>query len=138
MSQNVRRTTIIVRHPGTPSRAWDESLGGSSELVFVDSLSFASHAVQRAIDEHRDIARVIVDRTGTPAQFLQLLTSLPHEFIGDVMFIQDNAETFLSAVGRGGDRILYSLKQSDVDFYLETLQLVGKAHAVPLGRLAQR
>jgi hypothetical protein len=131
------RTTLIVRRPGTPARAWYKSVtGGGSELLFVDSMSFVSQAVQRSIDEHRDINRVIIDRTGTPLQLLQLLTTLPHQFLGDVLFIQDGDGSFLSAVGRGGDRILYSLFATDVDFYLKTLELVGEEHGVPMTRLA--
>lgn len=131
MSTDRNRITLVVRRHGAPPGSWDASLSVESTLMFVDSLTFAGHAIRQAIDDHRHVERVIVDRSGTPMQLLQLLAALPHEFLGDVLFIQGEGESYLSAVGRGGDRILYSLKSSDVAFYLETHRLVGDTIAEP-------
>ncbi len=130
------RITLIARTAGV-SRSWDDSVGADTRLVFVDSLAFVSHAIRRALDvDHEDVARVIVDRIGTPAQFLELLSSLPDHFLGDVLFIRAEGASFLSATGRGGGRLLYALTGSDVDFYLQTMRLVGKEVADPIARLS--
>ncbi len=46
------------------------------------------------------------------------------ELSGDILLIHDNGAGFLSATGRGGDRVLYALTAHDVRFYLETQDLV--------------
>ena len=61
---------------------------------------------------------------GAPDEFLDLLTALPTEFTGDALYIRDDGTGVMSATGRGGDRVLYSLNAHDVRFYLETLNLV--------------
>ena len=133
MNADSRRITLIARHPGMPERAWDDSTCGRSRLIFVDSLSFLPFALDRGINElGQDVDRVIIDRTGTAVQFLELLASLPHEFVGDVLFVRGDGAGFLSSQGRGGDRVLYALSVSDVDFYLMTHGLLYSAAVLAL------
>jgi hypothetical protein len=135
--QDNDRVTLIARAAGSASRPWDASISADTSVAFVDSPAFLPHAIERAIQvEGKEVVRAIIDRTGTPVQFLQLITALPHDFLGDVLFIRAEGESFLSAVGRGGDRILYALNNNDVDFYLRTTQLIGEEVAEPAARLS--
>lgn len=124
MTNESRRITLVARHPNAPGRNWDES-NPKNRLVFIDALSFVGQAVDRRIHELKeDVSRVIIDRTGTTLEYLEALSGLPSEFVGDVLFVMAEGRGFLSSVGRGGDRVLYSLTQDDIDFYLETNGLV--------------
>ena len=126
MAKKDEKVTLIARAAEAAARAWDDSIGGTA-LVFVDSPSFLPAAIELAMRVHQQqVARVIIDRVVTPIQFLQVITSLPHDFLGDVLFIRSDGESFLSANGRGGDRILYALDADDVRFYLRTMQLIGE------------
>ncbi len=129
-----RRITLIARHPGMPERTWDDTEQGGSRLIFVDSLSFLPFALDRGINElGHDVDRLIIDRTGTAVQFLELLASLPGEFLGDVLFVRGDGAGFLSSPGRGSSgRVLYELKPADIDFYLATHALVSGAAAQAL------
>jgi len=49
---------------------------------------------------------------------------LPAAYAGDVLLIEDDS-AFVSATGRGGDRVLYALRPEDVQFYLETKLLTA-------------
>jgi hypothetical protein len=136
MPEQKERVTLIVRAAGTGSRPWDAAVGADSSIVFVDSTAFLPHAIKRAVRiDRKDVARVIIDRVGTPVHFLQLITELPHDFLGDVLFIRTDGESFLSAVGRGDGRVLYALSSADVEFYLRTMQLIGEQVAEPESRL---
>ena len=134
MNVDRRRITLIARHPGMPERMWDESSFGGSRLISVDSLSFLPFALDRGINElGYDVDRLIIDRTGTAVQFLELLSSLPEEFLGDVLFVRGDGAGFLSSAGRGGGgRVLYELKAHDIDFYLTTHNLLSTSAAIAL------
>ncbi len=124
MRNDNRRVTLVARHTGNSSRDWDFSHPLGSRLVFVDSPSFLPLAIESGFELGQDIERVIVDRSGSADQLLQLIASLPQEFVGDILFISDSGRGFLSAPGRGDGRILYSLSERDVDFYLQTSNLL--------------
>jgi hypothetical protein len=126
-----RRLTLIARSTFAAT-TWHDSIDEETLVAYVDSMAFIPNALRRAVSvDHEDVARVVVDRVGTPAQFLQLLAALPQEYLGDVLYIRTDGDSFLSASGSGGDRLLYALKQSDVDFYLDTMRLVGERVAEP-------
>ena len=44
----------------------------------------------------------------------------------DVLYVRPDDSGFMSATGRGGDRILYSLSGDDVRFYLEAHGLLAQ------------
>lgn len=88
--------------------------------------------VPRAIAAH-DVERIVVDRCASAEEYLQLLAHLTHEVRADVLLIRENGLSFLSAVGRGGDRVLYALSADDVEFYL---QIHGLAAAPDLALIA--
>ena len=71
-----------------------------------------------------DLERVIIDGTATAAQFLELLTTLPAEFLGDILLVTRDGRGFLSSAGRGDGRVLYSLDERDLEFYLRANALL--------------
>jgi hypothetical protein len=126
MNTDNRRITLIARDPGQDQLNWDES-NPMNRLIFIDAISFLRLAIERGINEHhQDVERVIIDRQGTAVQFLQALATLPSEFVGDVLFVMDDGNGFLSSIGRGGDRVLYAVGERDIEFYLETHGLIWK------------
>lgn len=56
---------------------------------------------------------------------MDLLSSLPAEFTGDVLLIRDDGSGQLSSTARCGDRVVYSLMSDDVRFYLEGCYFVS-------------
>ncbi|HEX9984011.1 MAG TPA: hypothetical protein VGF69_12155 [Thermoanaerobaculia bacterium] len=130
MRTDARRVTLVARSLSTPDRDWDDSSAAVTRTIFVDSFAVLKYAIRAGIvDMEIDIERVVVDRAASPSDFLDLLAALPHEFSGDVILVNENDAAFLSATGRGGDRVLYALSPTDVRFYLE-------AHGLVTGRLA--
>ncbi|HEX9459257.1 MAG TPA: hypothetical protein VGA84_08945 [Thermoanaerobaculia bacterium] len=82
--------------------------------------------------EHRseDVDRIIVDCAATADEFLDLLASLPKDFLGDVVLGRNGSNSFLSAASRADGRFLYALTATDLQFYLETLGLVATKAAI--------
>jgi hypothetical protein len=72
-----------------------------------------------------DVERIILDRSISSDEFLHLLASLPAEVAGDVLLVRPAGGGFLSAIGRGGDRVLYAFAPHDLEFYLEMHGLMG-------------
>jgi hypothetical protein len=118
------RLTIIARDANKPGMDWIYEPHAGEALAFIDSTNAVRSALRTGTDLGLDIGRVILDRAATPDQFLELLAALPQEFVGDVLFIREDGSGVMSATGRGGDRLLYSLKSKDVRFYLEANALV--------------
>ena len=119
------RVTLIAREAQKPQMDWNARAGHRASLAFIDSVSALRYALGPAVsDVGLDIGRVIVDRAGEADDFLDLLTALPGEYMGDVLMIREDGTGVLSAAGRGGDRVLYALMAYDVRFYLEAHDLV--------------
>ena len=135
---DTRRITLIARNPRKPQRDWDFTNPAGTRIIFVDSLAFLPYALDRGVREsNHDIERVVIDDTGTPLQFLEFLSTLPHEFSGDVVFLGEDGGGFLSSASRGDGRVLYSLEQADIDFYLQTNSLTFPGeHRAPQFALA--
>lgn len=127
------RITLIARQPTKPDFDWNHSRARAQRVAFLDSVSALSFALGAAMnDVGLDVERIIVDRTGDAEAFLNLLSGIPSEFTGDLLFIRDDGAGFLSATGRGGDRVLYALSGYDIRFYLETHDLVTGRAALEL------
>jgi hypothetical protein len=119
------RITLIARHATKPDVDWNYARCRCENVAFLDSMGALKFAMRSTLTHGGlDIERVIVDRAGTPGDFLDLLASVPPQLAGDILYINDQGAGFLSATGRGGDRVLYSLMPRDVRFYLETHDLV--------------
>jgi hypothetical protein len=125
MKRDNRRITLVCRSSSAPQRAWMTSRNAPRRIIFVESFKAIPFALAGGIEQTaRDIEAVIVDGAATAAQYLQLLSTLPMTYNGDVVLIGDES-AFVSAAGRGGDRVLYALRPGDVLFYLETKQLIA-------------
>jgi hypothetical protein len=115
-----RRITLIGRGETTAARSWDASNGSPKRIIFADSFSILNGALR---DASQDVERIIIDGAAAEEQFLDLLATLPSNFAGDVLFV-NGERAFLSMSCRGGGRLLYAMTHDDVQFYLETQQLV--------------
>jgi len=124
-SNDTRRITLIARGQSTPDRDWERSGDTATRLVTIDSLTVLRYTLTHAVsDIDLDIERVILDRSFSAAEYLDIISTLPHGLSCDVMLIRDDDSGYLSAAGRGGDRHVYGLTAHDVRFYLETNELV--------------
>jgi hypothetical protein len=121
--RDTRRITLIARAATAPVRAWDASARAANRLIFVDSFGILKGALDHA---SQDVDRLFIDGAATEGEFLSLLTTLPGEFVGDVLFISDEEHAYLSTVGRAGGRLLYAMMPDDVQFYLDAQRLVKK------------
>src|SRR5438132_1231896 len=120
-----RRITLLARGHGTPDRDWERFNNQETRLVTLESMTVLRYTLAHAVsDIDLDIERVILDRSFSPADYLDMLASLPHEFGADVLLINADDSGYLSATGRSGDRSIYSLLSTDVRFYLEANELV--------------
>lgn len=126
MSHDSRRITLISHDPNQQERDWSSSRQARNRVILLDSFTVLRYAISsHFVDLDVDVERVILDRNSSPAEYLSMLAGLPHSFTGDVVLITADDSAFLSALGRGGDRVLYSLSSRDLHFYLETHGLVG-------------
>jgi len=127
MEHDNRRITLVSRSKSAPERPWSDSRDSPCRLIFVESFGVIPFALTRGVEElGRDVEGVIIDGTATAAEYLHLLSALPAAYAGDVVLIQEHC-AFVSATGRGGDRVLYALRPDDVQFYLETKMLTSAA-----------
>jgi hypothetical protein len=130
-----RRITLVARQTQGPRRNWLAGERGKSRIIFIESFTVLRYALEHGIrNMQHDVERVIVDRTATAAQYLEFLSTLPYDFLGDVMFVRDGG-AFLSCSGVRGNRVLYQLEEKDVLFYLETNGLVEQTPAPPASAL---
>jgi hypothetical protein len=133
MPYQEQRITLIAREATKPDVDWNHSRARAQRVAFLDSVNALRFALGTALyDIGLDVERIIVDRAGNSEEFLHLLAGVPKEFAGDMLFMRDDGSGFLSATGRGGDRVLYALGAYDIRFYLETHDLVTGRSALQL------
>jgi hypothetical protein len=126
MTSDTRRITLITSSPQAPGRCWDASPHATNRLIFVKAFTVLRHALGLGMAEMKqDVERVVLDHSSTAADYLDLLATLPSQFSGDVIMIRGDESAFLSACGRGGDRVLYALDPPDLQFYLATHGLLA-------------
>lgn len=129
MNPTEQRITLIAREMTKPDVDWNYANSAPRRVAFLESVAALKLALGTALfDVALDVERVIIDRAGCSNDFLHLLATVPTEFTGDLVLINDDGAGFLSATGRGGDRVVYALSPVDMRFYLETHELVtGRA-----------
>jgi hypothetical protein len=136
MAKDERRVTLVARHPQLASRSWQISAESASRIVLLDSFTMLRATLfSPLVKDDLDVERIIFDRSCSEADYLSFLAELRHEFHGDVVMIREDNTGFLSATGRGGDRILYALSADDMEFYLETQHLVSETEQLWKGVL---
>ena len=125
MNRDSRRITLVTRDTASPEREWNLDSDAPACVITLDAYTVLRYALQSGLGElAQDVERVIVDRSNTAGQFLDLLSSLPANFSGDAVLIRYDESAFLSALGRGGDRVLYALSPDDLRVHLEMHGLV--------------
>jgi hypothetical protein len=107
-------------------RDWNTGLRAQSHIVFASSFKILCYALEDALSKYgHDVERVVIDRAANPADYLELLAHISPKFAGDIVFVLEGEKGYLSAIGRGGDRVLYPLDHEDLRFYLETQGLIA-------------
>ena len=117
-----RRITLLARAAASPTRSWNVTGKAPNRIIFVDAFSMLPFALDRST---YDVDRVLIDGTASAVEYLELLTTLPQTFLGDVLYMRTAGNSFLSSVGHGSGRLLYSLTSSDLEFYLQTNELLA-------------
>jgi hypothetical protein len=131
MKKDQRRITLVTSDKRGAERSWRSSDDATSRVVFLDSFRLLRSTLEGPlIYSDSDVERIVLDSCCSEADYLSLLAALPHQFTGDILMIRSDSTGFLSATGRGGDRILYALSSEDVQFYLETVRLVEPTEAM--------
>jgi hypothetical protein len=126
MNDSKQAVTLVVRDTGDHRRKWNLTPEANSRIVFADTFSVLQLARDRAwSDRGRDVERIVIDGAAGTLYCLELLAALGSDFVGDVLFVRENLSGFMSALGRGGDRVFYALRAEDVDFYLRTKALLN-------------
>ena len=119
------RLTIIAYDPTKNSFDWNEEMRDGRRMVFLDGAACMQLSLRAALAEPMlDTERVVLDGVAPAEVFLEMLAALPAHFTGDILRIDRRGAGFLSATGRGGDRVLYALEPDDVHFYLTTHALL--------------
>jgi len=118
--QDTRRITLVIRGTGIQSRPWDTSPAAANRILFVKALSMLGFVLDRS----EDVERLVVE-SATAEDFLDVLATLPHDFLGDVLLVRGGGNSYLSSVGRTEGRLLYALNKADLQFYLEAHRLVA-------------
>jgi len=131
MKKDQRRITLITFDKQSSERSWRSPDAAKSRVVFLDSFRLLQSTIESPlVHSDSDVERIVLDRCCGEADYLSLMAKLPHQFTGDVLLIRSDSTGFLSATGRGGDRILYALSPEDVEFYLETVRLVERTEVI--------
>jgi hypothetical protein len=137
MTNLKQAVTLVVRDSGDHRRNWNLATNANSRIVFADTFSVLQLARDHAWGERgRDVERIVIDGAAGTLYCLELLAALGGDFAGDVLFVRENLSGFLSALGRGGDRVLYALRAEDVDFYLGMKELLAAPEAPGMELLA--
>lgn len=125
MTNTTRRITLVLGNAECSIHHWESSSRSGSRMIFIPKLALLHQAIHGGLSGLReDVERVVLDGCASATEFLDLLASLPTEFVGDVVFGTEEGSGFISAMGRGGDRVLHAFNAIDLDFYLETYGLL--------------
>ncbi|MEO8036703.1 MAG: hypothetical protein ABI837_19870 [Acidobacteriota bacterium] len=121
MNHPVMKAAAPLTIINTPEGNWSDwtHCFVECEIVNVAEFSVLASTLRALHEEGREVERVVIDGSMPAASCLEFLATLPRRFMGDILFIAREGRTFLSATGRGGDRILYMLEPRDVLFYLQ-------------------
>jgi len=96
---------------------WTSALLGQ-RIIDVPNYQLLCGAMSGFDEFRQEIEQVIFDRSLNAVEILDFLANLPASFRGDVLAIT-GVTAYLSSVLRGDGRILYSLNETDVEFYAE-------------------
>ncbi len=121
MENESKRITLIARAAGAADCTWRLPAGSEKRLMVIAPTRGLRHTlVNWVLKSDYDVERVIIDRAVTHDGFLELLSALPDDYVGDLLMIDEQRRGYLSSSCRGGDRVLYRLSAEDVDFYFDS------------------
>lgn len=113
------RITLVSSNSPRLCRRWRTASPSDRRLIFTPA-----RLIPHALEFDQDVERIILD-SGAAADYLALLSTLPVQFAGDALLIQADDTGFLSAMSRGGGRVLYALRAADIHFYLAMHELIA-------------
>ncbi len=123
-------TTLLYSQPTWPGVEWHDS---GESLRRVESFDYVKNLMKRP-RMGDPIERIIIEAPVDGSQFMLFLTQLPSDFLGDVLYIDRADRGILSAATDDSPRVLYSLEETDINFYAMVNRLTRKSfqpRAVP-------
>lgn len=112
--------TLLKSRPGWKGVRWHRG----PQIRRVEDLDQITRAMSAVGAAAASIARIVIEEAIDGTAFLNLITSLPPEFLGDVLLIVSPGRAFLSSHMDGGERYLYTLDQpGEIDTYLDAWKL---------------
>ena len=132
---NQSAITLLKSKPAWQGVRWSRG----PHIRRVDSVDQIVRAMATVSVAAASIARIVIEQPVDGAEFLNLITGLPAEFLGDVLFIPSPGRAFLSSRVEGAPRALYVFETPEqLAQYADFHQLsdnAGPAEPPPLDRL---
>lgn len=111
------RVTLLLEG-NSSSRDW-AAISERRNIVRVPNFAMLEEALDSGPrPSESEFAAVVLDRSVTAAQFLEILSSLPTDFRSDVFAFNDDGTGFLSAVTPNEGRVLCRLSSEEIDFHM--------------------
>jgi CheY-like chemotaxis protein len=109
--------TLVKSRPAWPAVRWARG----PQIRHIDNLDQIVRAMSMVSIAVASIGRIIIEERIDGTAFLDLITSLPPEFLGDVLMIAGPQQAYLSsAFGSAGQRALYTLNETrTIEQYLD-------------------
>lgn len=112
--------TLLRSRPAWKGARWRRG----PHLRPIESLDQIVRAMGTVNIAAASIDRIIIEEAIEGAGFLHLITTLPPEFLGDVLLITASGRAFLSSHMEGGARLLYLLEgEEQIGAYLDRYNL---------------
>ena len=117
--------TLLTSRPAWKGISWQRG----PQIRRVDTLDQIVRAMATVNIAAASIARIVIEEAIEGVSFLNLITSLPPDFLGDVLLIAGLGRAFLSSHLEGGARMLYLLDHEQLGRYLDLYRLREGANA---------
>lgn len=112
--------TLLRSRPAWKGVRWQRG----PQIRRIESLDQIIRAMATVNIAAASIARIIIEEAIEGAGFLNLITTLPPDFLGDVLLIAAPGRAFLSSHMEGGARFLYLLESdAEIEQYLDLYKL---------------
>ncbi len=107
--------TLLKSRPGWQGIRWSRG----PLIRRVDSLDQIVRAMSGVTTAAASVARIVIEEAIEGTAFLNLITSLPGDFSGDVLFISAFDRAFLSSRADDGSRHLYFIEGRAIEQYAD-------------------
>lgn len=113
------RATLVLSTTTNPLLDWSTVQAEDSRVIETRNLNLLKESLHLALrDVDVEVVRIVFDQSIDAEGWLEFLSDLPSGTRGDILFIAASGKAFLSAVGRGDERVIYKLMDADLGFYL--------------------